>query len=124
MKSQKALRLGIGSALTAAAFGEWCARDRLELRFIQPGKPDQNAYLETFDRSYRTGMFDAHVFDTVDEVRPITEMWPRNTTSRGRTIASAKYRPGPICRLRGCLRIHCLGFILGSSDASVTTRCR
>lgn len=73
----QALRLDNGSELTATAFGEWCARRRIELRFIQPGKPDQNAYIERFNRSYRTEVLDAYVFDTLEEVRQITEIWLR-----------------------------------------------
>jgi putative transposase len=40
-----ALRLDNGSELTSTAFGEWCERLGIELRFIQPGKPDQNAFI-------------------------------------------------------------------------------
>jgi len=39
-----AFRLDNGSELTSGAFTEWCAEQGIELRFIQPGKPDQNAF--------------------------------------------------------------------------------
>jgi putative transposase len=73
----KALRVDNGAELTAAAFGEWCQCLGIELRFIQPGKPDQNAFIERFNRSYRTEVLDAYVFDSIEEVRQITEIWLR-----------------------------------------------
>jgi putative transposase len=66
-----------GSELTANAFVEWCGQRRIELKFIEPGKPDQNAYIERFNRSYRNEVLDAYVFDSIDEVRQITEIWLR-----------------------------------------------
>jgi len=38
-----ALRLDNGPELTAVLFTDWCKANDVELRFIQPGKPDQNA---------------------------------------------------------------------------------
>ena len=73
----QALRLDNGSELTSTAFGEWCEHLGIELRFIEPGKPDQNAFIERFNRSYRTEVLDAYVFDSIDEVRSITETWLR-----------------------------------------------
>ena len=71
----KALRMDNGSELTANAFVEWCEQRRIELKFIEPGKPDQNAYIERFNRSYRTEVLDAYVFESIEEVRQITEIW-------------------------------------------------
>lgn len=73
----KALRLDNGSELTSTAFTEWCGEQRIELRFIQPGKPDQNAFIERFNRTYRNEVLDAYVFDSIEQVREITESWLR-----------------------------------------------
>ena len=53
----------------------WCQHLGIEVRFIQLGTPDQNAFIERFDRSYRTEALDAYIFDSLDEVRQITEIW-------------------------------------------------
>ena len=42
----QALRLDNGPELTAQVFAEWCQQQAIELRYIQPGKPDQNAFIE------------------------------------------------------------------------------
>jgi putative transposase len=68
----QALRVDNGSELTTAAFGEWCERRGIELRFIQRGKPDQNAFMERLNRSYRAEVLDAYLFDSIEEIRQIT----------------------------------------------------
>ena len=71
----KALRLDNGPEFTAEVFQDWCRARGVETRFIQPGKPDQNAYIERFNRTYRAEVLDAHLFETADEGAAITEEW-------------------------------------------------
>ena len=71
----QAIRCDNGSELTSEAFTAWCKTQHIELRFIQPGKPDQNAYIERFNRTYREEVLNAYLFDSISEVREITERW-------------------------------------------------
>ena len=56
-----ALRVDNGPEFTAQLFVGWCAEHRVTLHDIQPGKPDQNASSERFNRSYRTDVPNAHL---------------------------------------------------------------
>jgi transposase InsO family protein len=40
------VRVDNGPELTAEAFVEWCTAYRIAIGYIQPGKPDQNAFIE------------------------------------------------------------------------------
>ena len=72
-----AVRVDNGPEFTAQPFVEWCAEHGVATHYIQPGKPDQNAYIERFNRSYRTEVLNAHLFESIAEVRTITEQWLR-----------------------------------------------
>lgn len=69
------IRSDNGPEFIAQAITNWARDHRLTWDFIQPGKPAQNAYIERFNRTYREDVLDAFLFDTLEEVRVITEDW-------------------------------------------------
>ena len=71
----RALRLDNGSELTSHAFVEWARERNIALRFIQPGKPNQNAYIERFNRTYRTEVLDVYLFDSIEQVQETVDHW-------------------------------------------------
>jgi putative transposase len=70
-----ALRVDNGPEFTAQPLVDWCAANAIAILYIQPGKPDQNAYIERFNRTYRTEVLNAHLFESVAEVQAITDAW-------------------------------------------------
>jgi putative transposase len=64
-----------GSELRSAVFMGWCEEKGIELKFIQPGKPQQNAFIERFNRTYRHEVLSAHIFENLNQVKDITEQW-------------------------------------------------
>lgn len=56
-------------------FTDWCERQGVELRYIQPGRPDQNAYIGPFNWTYREEVLSAYLFESLPEARDLTEEW-------------------------------------------------
>lgn len=71
----QALRLDNGPELVADRFMRWCTERGIELWYIQPGKPAQNGFIERFNRTYRTEVLSAYVFESLEQVREISAEW-------------------------------------------------
>ena len=54
---------------------EWVEKHHIHIVHIQPGKPQQNAYVERFNRTYRHEVLSAHIFENLNQVKGITEQW-------------------------------------------------
>ena len=59
-----------GPELISGDLETWARHYAVELRFIQPGKPNQNAYIERFNRTYRYEVLDCYVFETLGNLSP------------------------------------------------------
>ena len=94
-----AIRCDNGTELTSHAFTDWCRDKGIHLAFIDPGKPDQNAFIERFNRSYREEVLSAYVFADLEEVRDITEAW-RVSYNEERPHDALGYLPPALYRER------------------------
>jgi putative transposase len=69
------LRSDNGPEFLSEALARWAHHHGVELRFIQPGKPMQNGYVERFNRTYREEVLNCYVFETLGDVRRMTAEW-------------------------------------------------
>ncbi len=69
------IRVDNGPEFISNTFIDFCNEKRIEIRYIQPGKPMQNAYIERFNRSYRQEILDAYLFKNLQEVENLTQRW-------------------------------------------------
>lgn len=61
-----------GAEFAGSALDAWAAQHGVHLHFIQPGKPVQNAFIESFNGKFRDKCLNEHWFVTLqDEVPPI-----------------------------------------------------
>jgi putative transposase len=89
----QAIRLDNGPEFLADRFASWCAERGIALRYIQPGKPNQNAFIERFNRTFRHEVLDAYVFESLDQVREMSAQWIREYNEERPHEALARVPP-------------------------------
>ena len=73
-----AIRTDQGPEFTARALDQWAYRNGVTLKLIQPGKPTQNGYIESFNGKFRDECLNEHWFSTLAEARAIVTAWRRD----------------------------------------------
>jgi putative transposase len=71
----KTIVMDNGTELTSRAMLAWAARHRVQLHYISPGKPTQNAFVESFNGKFRDECLNDNVFTSLAEAREIIERW-------------------------------------------------
>lgn len=71
----KGLVLDNGPELTSKAMFFWSQQAKVKLLLIQPGKPTQNAFVESFNGRFRDGCLNQHWFKDITDARKIITDW-------------------------------------------------
>ena len=84
--------LDTGPELAGMALDQWAYGRGVGLRCIEPGKPSQNAFVESFQGRLRDECLDRHWFVSLADARHIIEAW-RKDYNRARPHSALGYRP-------------------------------
>jgi len=64
-----------GSEFTSRAFDAWAYARGVKIRYIQPGKPVQNCFVESFNGTFRDECLNLHWFISLADARRTIEAW-------------------------------------------------
>uniref|UniRef100_UPI0040484595 IS3 family transposase n=1 Tax=Rheinheimera sp. TaxID=1869214 RepID=UPI0040484595 len=71
----KQIRSDNGPEYISALLAEWAEKHDVELKFIQPGNPQQNAYVERYNRTVRYEWLNQYLFNSIAEVQDHATEW-------------------------------------------------
>ncbi len=71
------IRSDNGPEFTGKAMLTWAHRNGIALRLIEPGKPNQNAYVESFNGRLRDECLNEHWFTSLSQAQAVIEIWRR-----------------------------------------------
>ena len=73
----RVIRTDNGKEFCGKAMVEWAHGRGVDLRLIEPGKPNQNAYVESFNGRLRDECLNEHWFTSLLQARTVIETWRR-----------------------------------------------
>jgi putative transposase len=66
-----------GSEFTSQIMDLWAYHNQVRIDFSRPGKPTDNAHVESFNGTLRAECLDVHWFATLTEAKQVIEGWRR-----------------------------------------------
>ncbi len=73
----KVIRTDNGKEFCGRAMVAWAYQRGVDLRLIEPGKPNQNAYIESFNGRFRDECLNEHWFTSLPHARVVIAAWHR-----------------------------------------------
>jgi len=70
-----AIRCDNGPEFISKTFTKWAKEKGIRIEYIQPGNPQQNAYIERHNRTIRYGLVSKHLFETIEDVQDYATEW-------------------------------------------------
>ncbi|WP_335985808.1 integrase core domain-containing protein, partial [Spongiibacter tropicus] len=81
-----------GTEFTSKAMFFWSQESGVKLGFTQPGKPTQNAFVESLNGKFRNECLNRHWFRSMEEARTEIDQW-RHHYNHVRPHSSLDYLP-------------------------------
>lgn len=69
------IRADNGPELISGLLLAWADKHQIHIQHIQPGKPQQNAYIERYNRTVRYEWLSQHYWGSIDEVQTFATQW-------------------------------------------------
>ena len=69
------IRCDNGPEYISIVLQRWANRRNIRLRYIQPGKPQQNSYVERYNRTVRYDWLSQYLFESIEEMRDFATKW-------------------------------------------------
>ncbi len=69
------IRCDNGPEFISHAFTDWAKAQDIRIEYIQPGNPQQNAYIERHNRTIRYSWVSKHLFETLEQVQEYATKW-------------------------------------------------
>jgi putative transposase len=69
------IRVDNGPEFISKTLDEWAYRNNVKLDFIRPGKPTENAYVESFHGRFRDECLNENYFIDIQEAKKVIEEW-------------------------------------------------
>lgn len=69
------IRVDNGPEFISGTFKDWCFNKGIDVKYIQPGRPMQNGFIERFNRSFREEVLDAYLFEDIRQVQSLSQQW-------------------------------------------------
>ena len=88
-----AIRCDNGPEYISGALQRWAGERGIRIDYIQPGQPQQNAYVERFNRTVRYEWLAQYLFDTVGEVQDFATQWLWNYNNERPNMALGGFTP-------------------------------
>jgi putative transposase len=74
-RSPKVFNIDNGSEFTGKAMDAWAFERGIKMDFIRPGKPNENAFIESFNGKFRDECLSENWFVSLEDVRKTIEEW-------------------------------------------------
>ena len=77
----KEIRTDNGPEFTSINYTNWCETNDITTKHIQPGKPNQNGYIERFNKTFREDILNAYLFESINQLQLKAELWQQDYNS-------------------------------------------